>query len=127
MTASTNSENIFFLKPGRGKAKDDLHCAATLNIALYIRDNISFLHAFSGCGTTSALFRQGKNKFVNVLSSTELQQVVNILRVENACQDDIDEARQKVLIALYAVAVFRTGVRGGRLVLRVSRGASKSM
>ncbi|GBL79118.1 hypothetical protein AVEN_92370-1 [Araneus ventricosus] len=100
MTASSNSENIFFLKPGRGKAEDALYCAETMNIVPHIRDNISFLHAFSGCGTTSALFRQGKKRFINVLCSTELQQVVNIFRDENACMDDIDEARQKVLITM---------------------------
>ncbi|GBL96092.1 hypothetical protein AVEN_104328-1 [Araneus ventricosus] len=38
---------------------------------------------------------------MNVLNSTELQKVVSIFRDENACSDDIDEAGQKVLIALY--------------------------
>ncbi|GBN74288.1 hypothetical protein AVEN_35323-1 [Araneus ventricosus] len=33
MTASTNSENIFFLKPGKGKARDALYFEATLSIA----------------------------------------------------------------------------------------------
>ncbi|GBL94683.1 hypothetical protein AVEN_83996-1 [Araneus ventricosus] len=70
--ASTNSENIFFLKPGRGKAEDALYCAATLNIAPHIRDNILFLHAFSGSDTISALFRQGKEKFINVLNYNKL-------------------------------------------------------
>ncbi|GBL82939.1 hypothetical protein AVEN_106441-1 [Araneus ventricosus] len=64
MEASNNSENIFFLKPGRSKAEDALYCAAILNIAPYIRDNILFLHAFSGCDTISGLFRQGKKKFI---------------------------------------------------------------
>ncbi|GBN82207.1 hypothetical protein AVEN_259319-1 [Araneus ventricosus] len=100
MAASTNFENSCFLKLGRGKAEDALYCAATMNIAPHITDDISFLHAFSGCGTTSALFRQGKKKFISVLYSTELQQVVNIFRDENACMNDVDEARQKVLITM---------------------------
>ncbi|GBM40097.1 hypothetical protein AVEN_246006-1 [Araneus ventricosus] len=61
------------------------------DIASHIRENILFLHAFSGYDTTSARFRQGKKKFINVLNSTELQQVVNIFRDENACPYDIDE------------------------------------
>ncbi|GBN12533.1 hypothetical protein AVEN_169379-1 [Araneus ventricosus] len=101
MTSSTNSENIFFLKPGRVEAGDALYCTATLNIAPHMRDNISFLHAFSGCDTIFAFFRQGKKKFMNVLNRTELQQVVSIFRDENACPDDIDEAGRKVSIALY--------------------------
>ncbi|GBM50757.1 hypothetical protein AVEN_144176-1 [Araneus ventricosus] len=38
---------------------------------------------------------------MNVLNSSELQKVVNIFRDENTCPDDIDEAGQNVLIALY--------------------------
>ncbi|GBN25511.1 hypothetical protein AVEN_88886-1 [Araneus ventricosus] len=72
MAASINSENIFFLKPGRSKAEDALYYATTLNIASQIRDNILFLHAFSGCDTISALFRQGKKKFINVLNCSKL-------------------------------------------------------
>ncbi|GBN51154.1 hypothetical protein AVEN_18704-1 [Araneus ventricosus] len=72
IAASTNYANIFFLKPGRGKAEDALYRAATLNIAPQIRDNILFLHAFSGCDTISALFRQVKKKFINVLNCNKL-------------------------------------------------------
>ncbi|GBO04184.1 hypothetical protein AVEN_84353-1 [Araneus ventricosus] len=77
--------------PKRGKAGDALYCAGTLNIAPHIRGNILLLHAFSGCDNTSALFRQGKKKFMNVLNSTEEQQVVNIFCDESECPDDIDE------------------------------------
>ncbi|GBM37600.1 hypothetical protein AVEN_44531-1 [Araneus ventricosus] len=72
IAASTKSANIFFLKPGRGKAEDALYCTATLNIAPQIRDNILFLHAFSACDTISSLFRQMKKKFVNVLNCNKL-------------------------------------------------------
>ncbi|GBN93293.1 hypothetical protein AVEN_122342-1 [Araneus ventricosus] len=72
IAASINSENIFFLKPRRGKTEDALYCAATLNIAPQIRDNILFLHAFSGCDTISVLFRQVKKKFINVLNCNKL-------------------------------------------------------
>ena len=97
MAVSTNSETIFFLKPGKGKAEDSIYCAEIRNVSQHIRDNILFLHAFSGCDTTSALFRQGKKKFVNILNNP----VVKIFNCENACPDDIDKAGQKVLIALY--------------------------
>ncbi|GBO14294.1 hypothetical protein AVEN_124705-1 [Araneus ventricosus] len=72
IAAFTNSANIFFLKPGRGKAEDTLYCAAALNIAPQIRENILFLHAFSGCDTISVLFRQVKKKFINVLNCNKL-------------------------------------------------------
>ncbi|GBO37836.1 hypothetical protein AVEN_233898-1 [Araneus ventricosus] len=41
MTASTNSENIFFLKPGIGKVGDALCCVATLSIAPYNKGKYS--------------------------------------------------------------------------------------
>ncbi|GBM76448.1 hypothetical protein AVEN_31136-1 [Araneus ventricosus] len=44
---------------------------------------------------------QGKKKFISVLNSTDMQQVVNIFRDENACPDDKGEAGQKVWISLY--------------------------
>ncbi|GBL76220.1 hypothetical protein AVEN_234489-1 [Araneus ventricosus] len=59
IAASTNSENIFFLKPGRGRFGEE-----------------------------------------EIYQCSELQQLVNIFRDENACPDDIDEAGQKVLIVL---------------------------
>ncbi|GBL83311.1 hypothetical protein AVEN_110634-1 [Araneus ventricosus] len=99
MAASTNFENIFFLKPGRSKAEDSLYCAANLNIAPHIRDNILFLRAFSGYDTTPAVFRHGKKKFTNILNSTELRKVVNIFLDENACPYEVDEVGQKVLRA----------------------------
>ncbi|GBM85120.1 hypothetical protein AVEN_62874-1 [Araneus ventricosus] len=107
MAEYTNSENIFFLKLGRSKAEATSYFAATLNIAPHIRDNILLLHAFSGCDTTSALFRLGKKKFINVLNSTEMQQVVNIFHDENACPVDIDEEGHKVLIALYGESIVK--------------------
>ncbi|GBM19234.1 hypothetical protein AVEN_142483-1 [Araneus ventricosus] len=101
MATSTNSEKNFFLKPGRGKAEDALYCAAALNFAPHIRDKILFFHEFNDCDVASVLFREGKKKFINVLNNTVLQQVVNIFRDETACVDHINEARLKVLIALY--------------------------
>ncbi|GBN63432.1 hypothetical protein AVEN_64191-1 [Araneus ventricosus] len=71
------------------------------DIAPNIKDNILSLHAFSGFDTTSACFRPWKKKFINVLYSTKLQQVVNIFRDENSCPYDINGEGQKILISLY--------------------------
>ncbi|GBN06687.1 hypothetical protein AVEN_272611-1 [Araneus ventricosus] len=47
------------------------------------------------------LISRQEKKFINVLNNTELQQVVNIFREENASLDDINGAGEKVFIALY--------------------------
>lgn len=92
MTASTTSENIFFLKPETRNTEDASYRPETPNIAPYIRDNILFLNTLNGYDTTSVHFRQRKKKFVKVLDTTVLQQVMNIFRDENICSDDIDDA-----------------------------------
>jgi hypothetical protein len=69
----------------------------------HVRDNILFLHAFSGCDTTYAFFRQGKMKFLKLLNKNkQLGQLVSIFRDENASQDDVDKAGQHVVAFIYA-------------------------
>ncbi|GBO08940.1 hypothetical protein AVEN_35399-1 [Araneus ventricosus] len=101
MTASTNSENIFFLKSGKGKAGDALYFEATLSIAPHNKGQYFVSSCVQWLRYHICSFQQGKKKFMNIMNSTELQKVVNVFRDENACPDDIDEAGQKVLILLY--------------------------
>ncbi|GBM76170.1 hypothetical protein AVEN_224129-1 [Araneus ventricosus] len=103
MTASTNSENIFCLKPGKDKAGDALYCAATLSIAPHNKGQYFVSSCVQWLRYHICSFQAGKKKFMNVLNSTELQYVVKIFRDKNSCPDEIDEVGQKVLIALYGV------------------------
>ncbi|GBM15605.1 hypothetical protein AVEN_260329-1, partial [Araneus ventricosus] len=98
IVASTNSENIFFLKPGRGKAEDALYCVATLKHCstnkgqYFVSSSVQWLR-YHICS-----FQAGEKE---IYQCSELQLVVNIFREENTCPDKIDEAGQKVLIVLY--------------------------
>lgn len=56
MALSTRS-NIYFLKPGKGKTLQEIYSTQSI-IHKIAADNILFLHAISGCDTTSALFNQ---------------------------------------------------------------------
>ncbi|GBO13605.1 hypothetical protein AVEN_133975-1 [Araneus ventricosus] len=94
IAASTNSENIFFLKPGRGKAEmcsSSEHCSTNKG-QYFVSSCFQWLryHIYS--------FQAGEEE---IYQCSEVQQVVNIFHDENACPDDIDEEQQKVLIALY--------------------------
>ncbi|GBM84067.1 hypothetical protein AVEN_157682-1 [Araneus ventricosus] len=54
-------DNVYFVKPGKGRIAEKMfapHTASEKTIA----DNILFIHAMSGCDTTSALFNYGKMK-----------------------------------------------------------------
>ena len=56
--------------------------------------HILFIHAWSGCDTTSAIFNQGKNKIMKFVESGD-DNIISICSVfdrENATQDEIGEA-----------------------------------
>lgn len=93
---------LYFMKPGKGSTKQQLFCTTRFNLPPCVQENILFLHAFSGCDTTSSFHRQGKMKFVTLLKSNEeLQTAVRVFRDVNANSDEIDKAGQLVLARLY--------------------------
>ena len=60
--------------------------------------HILFIHAWSGCDTTSAIFNQGKNKIMKFVESGD-DNIISICSVfdrENATQDEIGEAGIKL-------------------------------
>lgn len=63
-------ENIFLLKPARGKIAEMLYSTQSLKYKEAVGKNILFLHAIGGCDTTSALFNQGKLKFHSWIKMT---------------------------------------------------------
>ncbi|GBM87915.1 hypothetical protein AVEN_170929-1 [Araneus ventricosus] len=94
ITASANSENIFFLKPGSGNAEvcsNPEHCSTNKG-QYFVSSCVQWLR-YHICS-----FQAGEEE---ICPCSELQQVANIFRDENACPDDIDKAGQKVLIAVY--------------------------
>ena len=69
LTAVAESKhNIYFLKQGKARAENKVYTQASFKFESEIKDNILFLHSFSGADTTSAFFRQGKLKIVSLLT-----------------------------------------------------------
>ena len=96
------NSNIYMLKPGRGNTESKLYTPSSTNFGLTIKNNILFLHAFSGGDTTSAFFRQGKLKFVKLLEKNELlQDLVSIFREPFADPEKIAEAGKSLIVELY--------------------------
>ncbi|GBM61486.1 hypothetical protein AVEN_9252-1, partial [Araneus ventricosus] len=61
-----------------------------------------FIHAISGCDTTSALFGQSKNKFISLfLKHEELLNAAATFLNPQATTEQVTEAGEKVLVALY--------------------------
>ena len=73
-----------------------------------MKENILFLHAISGCDTTSSFFRQGKLKFVKLLEKDErLQEIVKVFKKTTQHQLQLMkwEKQGSNSLQLYMVAV----------------------
>lgn len=57
-----NSPTVYFLKPGKGNITQKIYSPMSA-VDRTVAKNILFLHAMSGCDTTSALYNQGKVEF----------------------------------------------------------------
>jgi hypothetical protein len=64
--------------------------------------HILFLHAISGCDTTSALYLQGKKKALKILSrKVDLSETLQKFNSSHADPEEIAVAGEKFLIELY--------------------------
>ncbi|GBM75901.1 hypothetical protein AVEN_241353-1 [Araneus ventricosus] len=73
-------DNVYFLKVGKGKSPKKIFSPHTV-LEKTIADNILFIHAMSGCDTTSALFNYVKLKFAQTLkNNNDLLKVIENLR-----------------------------------------------
>lgn len=101
LTALSTRSNIYILKPGKGKISQQIYSTKSI-IDKTAADHILFLHAFSGCDTTSALFNQGKIKCINVLrKNPDLNEVIQEFKNPNADPEIIAKAGERFLLALY--------------------------
>nr|XP_018912013.1 PREDICTED: uncharacterized protein LOC109040498 [Bemisia tabaci] len=101
MTALCKSNNVFLMKPGKGKRPQMMYSLDSLNDKS-ITESILFLHAFSGCDTTSAIFGHGKSKFVQTFQTyPNLQASTRIFYDLNAAPTAIADAGNNFLIRVY--------------------------
>ena len=75
------------------------HCVIFSFDAL-IRSKLLFIHAITGCDTTSRLYGIGKT-LSKVQCSDELTKISEVFMQENANKDDIISAGEKALVLLY--------------------------
>ncbi|GBM10481.1 hypothetical protein AVEN_109288-1 [Araneus ventricosus] len=93
-------DNVYFLKPGKGKSAEKIFSPHTA-LEKTIADNILFIHAMSGCDTTSALFNYGKMKFVQTLKNNpDLLKVIEIFKNPDITPEAIVGAGNRFLVTL---------------------------
>ena len=63
---------------------------------------ILFIHAASGCDTTSAIYRKGKAAALKTLEShEELQRQIGVFYIKTSSCEEISSAGESYLAALY--------------------------
>ncbi|GBN79778.1 hypothetical protein AVEN_100264-1 [Araneus ventricosus] len=74
LTALTpDSMDILMLKEGKGRIKDRFYSSKDLrnsNLVIECKNSIHFLHAISGCDTTSGFYGKGKLQAVQLFNHT---------------------------------------------------------
>lgn len=102
LTALAPAESsIYFRKPGRGKTAERIYSASSLKYEEATKHTL-FLHAFSGCDTTSSLFNQGKTKFCTLIAKNRaVHEIIELFNQQDATPEEIAEAGVRFLVALY--------------------------
>nr|GBL94911.1 hypothetical protein AVEN_270754-1 [Araneus ventricosus]GBL94920.1 hypothetical protein AVEN_30629-1 [Araneus ventricosus]GBL94934.1 hypothetical protein AVEN_55367-1 [Araneus ventricosus]GBL94961.1 hypothetical protein AVEN_158221-1 [Araneus ventricosus] len=98
-------DNVYFLKPGKEKIDEKIF-SPRIALEKTIADNILFIHAMSGCDTTSALFNYGKMKFVQTLKNNhDLLKAIEIFKNPYITPEAVVDAGSRFLVALYGYPI----------------------
>ncbi|KAF2885966.1 hypothetical protein ILUMI_20207 [Ignelater luminosus] len=93
LAAAPASSKIYLLKLGKTKQADIFYSPLGFKYSDRIKNNILILHAFSGCDSTPAMFRQEKLKFVKTVEKNiHLQKAVTIFSKPDATEDEVNKA-----------------------------------
>ena len=93
--------NILFVKPGRGKVESRTYSSLELQ-KIDFAANILFIHEFSGCDTTSSIFRKGKLMIAKLFSrNSSLKAISNVFYKCSSTRQEVTEAGELMFLALY--------------------------
>lgn len=103
------TQEIFFLKPGKKNVERKLYSSQSFNQNHLIRDQILFLHAFSGCDTTSALSHKGKSSALKLMIKREdLRLAIQVFNSQNVLREKLIENGIKFMLAIYGAPINET-------------------
>lgn len=104
LIARTSSQkHIFFFKPGKGNVDTKIYSSTnSMDHYNFGREHILFLHAVTGCDTTSTFFNKGKVKVLKLLENRpDLQSAAAVFKNQNCSVQDIFEHGIKLILAMY--------------------------
>ncbi|KYM93404.1 hypothetical protein ALC62_15994 [Cyphomyrmex costatus] len=97
---------VYFIKPGKGKTETSIYSSTDM-LQSYPQSKkyILFLHAFTGCDTTSAFFNHGKNTFIKKFENNKtLHIMADIFYKKNSSNEDIFDAGEQCTLILYGAS-----------------------
>lgn len=99
---SHQQQQLFFMKPRKGKVKTQFYDSSSLDKYPNSKQHILFLHAITGCDTTSALFNKGKRNTIKMFEKRpDLHLSAEFFQQENCSQQLIFENGVHILLAMY--------------------------
>jgi len=93
---------IYFLKPGKGQTETKIYSSQSLTSYSKCQAHILFLHAITGCDTTSALYQRGKTKvFQSFEKCQDLFDCAEVFKKINSSPDIILTNEIRFFLAMY--------------------------
>lgn len=103
LTGISQQREIFFKKCGRSKATDVIYSSIFSSKYTSKPELFLFIHAFSGCDSTSAFFGQGKMKMLSMFEKNpDLEKEAAIFLNTTSTPDEIAAAGERIIVALYS-------------------------
>lgn len=100
--AKYHEREIFFKKVGKDKIQTKLYSTSSFDHYPRCKEYILFLHAFSGCDTTSPLFWKGKKSLISEFEkSPDLYQLAQVFNEENCALPILYSNGTRLFLAVY--------------------------
>ncbi|CAH1973920.1 unnamed protein product [Acanthoscelides obtectus] len=105
-TLVPENKHIHFMKPGKSNIDTIIYSPKSFDAHITVKPHILFLHALTGCDTTSALFNKGKAKATKIFQKTaDIRDSPKVFIEEGCSPDTIFTNGIKSLLAIYDKAV----------------------
>ncbi|KAI4476357.1 hypothetical protein M0804_013672 [Polistes exclamans] len=102
LTARTPMDKIiYFLKPGRAQQRTEIYSSKSLSAYPKCQNYILFLHAITGCDTSSAMYRKGKTSVFKLFEKNDLTNCAKVFTKINSTPQTINTEGIRFLLAVY--------------------------
>ena len=96
---------IYFLKPGKSQMETKIYSSQSIIAMPKCQDHILFLHAVTGCDTTSSFFRKGKTKIFKLFEKRpDLVECAEVFSKIDSSPDIIIASGIKFILAIYGAS-----------------------